>query len=292
VTSTVADEVLIPGGDFLQGSPESMLDLLERADQPFLRSWFADETPQVARRVAPYRIDRCPVTVGQFAEFVRQTGHRTEAEERGYGLVYGADGWGEQPGACWHSPAGPQWPIDDYLDHPVVHVSYGDVNAYAAWVGKRLPTEVEWELAARGLDFRIWPWGDTWDPARANTTELHAGAFTSYAQWQQWWAAECDRFGPCPRSTPVGQFSPHGDSPSGCADMAGNVYEWTATPSSLYDRSSDCDPTVRLALDRYRVIRGGSWMNLRFQVRCTERMHGDPSGWSTFAHGFRCARDA
>jgi sulfatase modifying factor 1 len=94
---TVVDEVLIPGGDFLQGSPDSMLDLLERADQPFPRRWFADETPQVARRVQPYRIDRCPVTVGQFGEFVRETGHRTDAEELGYGLVYGGEGWAEQP---------------------------------------------------------------------------------------------------------------------------------------------------------------------------------------------------
>jgi formylglycine-generating enzyme len=282
--------VRIPGGSFLQGSPEWMLDLLDRADQPFPRRWFADETPPVRRFLLPYLIDRYPVTVGQFGEFVRRTGYRTEAEHRGFSLVYGEAGWVEQPGARWDAPGGPGVEVSDYEKHPVVHVSWEDANAYSRWAGKRLPTEAEWEFAARGSEFRIWPWGDEWDPDNANTTELHVDAVKTYGDWQSWWSEMCGRDGIVPRSTPVGSFSSRGDSPFGCADMAGNVYEWTATLSHVYSDTTDCDPAVRMALGHYRVIRGGSWMNLRYQVRCSERMHGDPTGWATFAHGFRCAK--
>lgn len=280
--------VRIDGGTFLQGTPEWVHDLLEHADQPFPRQWFADESPPTEQSLAPYLIDRYPVTVAEFGEFVRQTGHLTDAERRGFGLVYGPDGWYEQPGACWRSPAGPDLEMPDYGEHPVVHVSWTDACAYAEWAGKRLATESEWEYAARGPDFRIWPWGDEWDPSRANTTEFHAGSFQSYGQWQEWWKDVCADGGALPRSTPVGSFS-RGDSPFGCGDMAGNVYEWTSTLSYLYDDTVDCDPTLRMVAGRYRVIRGGSWMNLRYQVRCCDRMHGDPNGWSSFAHGFRCA---
>ena len=95
-----------------------------------------------------------------------------------------------------------------------------------------------------------------------------------------------------PQTTPVGAFAGRGDSAFGCGDMAGNVYEWTSTTSYLYHETELCDPTLRLVMGRYRVIRGGSWMNFRYQVRCCERLHGDPAGWSNFALGFRCAKDA
>ncbi len=287
----MAEMCLIPGGPFRQGTPEWVLDWLEAADQPLPRLWFADETPQVNTVVRPFRLDRFPVTVAQYARFVRDTGYRTDAERRGFGLVYTEQGWTERAGVTWRTPGGPGTGGPDLDDHPVVHVSWGDAGAYAAWSGRRLPTETEWEFAARGPDFRLWPWGDDWNADAANTAELHAGPLTSLSAWQQWWRAECARHGPVPRTSPVGSFG-RGDSPFGCADMAGNVYEWTATVSRLYDDAVHCDPTVRMAMGRYRVIRGGSWMNFRYQVRCSERMHGDPTGWSSFAHGFRCAADA
>lgn len=288
----MSDMQWIPGGTFLQGSPSWVLDWLDGEEHQTLpRVWFGDETPTVTRTVEPFWLDRHLVTRADFAAFVAATGHRTDAEEMGFGMVYGEGGWEESPGACWSAPGGAGTDLDGCADHPVVHVSYQDATAYATWAGKRLPTEPEWEFAASGPTFRIWPWGDDWQQALANTAEFHAGPLASLQAWKQWWSATCRQDGPMPRTTPVGQFSPAGDSPYGCADLAGNVYEWTSTLSALYDDNAPVDPTVRTAVGRYRVIRGGSWMNFRYQVRCSERMHGDPSGWSSFAHGFRCAQD-
>jgi formylglycine-generating enzyme required for sulfatase activity len=130
-------------------------------------------------------------------------------------------------------------------DHPVVLVIHQDALAYAEWAGARLPTEAEWEKAARGTDGRAYPWGK-WDQDRCNTVE--AGIFST---------------------TPVGQYSPGGDSPYGCADMAGNVWEWTATED-----------------DVGRVVRGGSFINDRFHARCAFRDWALPDSGVRF-YGFR-----
>lgn len=283
--------VQIPGGTLLQGSPAWVIDWLDGQDQPLPRIWFGDETPQVKRELPAYLIDRHLVTVAEFGQFVRETGYHTDAERRGFGMLYDADGWAERDGVTWNAPGGPGTSADGFADHPVVHVSWRDARAYALWAGKRLPTETEWEFAARGSGFRIWPWGNGWDPGCANTAEFWAGAMGTLADWRAWWSSQCEKDGPVPRTTSVGAFSPRGDSVFGCADLAGNVYEWTDTISCLYDDATTCDPTVAMAVGKYRVIRGGSWMNFRYQVRCSERMHGDPTGWSSFAHGFRCAKN-
>jgi sulfatase modifying factor 1 len=286
----VDEMVVIAGGSFLQGSPPFMLRWLDESDQPLPQEWFGDETPQVGRHLAPYRIDRHPVTVAAFSDFVRATGYVTDAESRGFGMLY-QHGWTERDGVNWRAPAGPGSGLVGRDDHPVVNVSWDDATAYAEWAGKRLPTEPEWEYAARGAEFRIWPWGDDWSPAMANTAEYHGGTITTLAQWKAWWVTVLDRQRAMPLTTPVGTFSPDGDSVFGCADMAGNVYEWTATTSDLYADTARYDPSIKPAIGHYRIIRGGSWMSLRYQVRCCERLHGDPLGWSNFALGFRCAQD-
>jgi serine/threonine-protein kinase len=130
-------------------------------------------------------------------------------------------------------------------EHPVVLVGYQDAIAYAAWAGARLPTEEEWEKAARGTDGRKYPWG-RWDWNRCNTVEAQILA-----------------------TTPVGLYSPEGDSPYGCTDMAGNVWEWTATED-----------------DVGRVVRGGSFINDRLYARCAFR-EWDLQGSGLRLYGFR-----
>lgn len=287
----MGEMIYIPGGSFQQGAPAWMLDWLDGEGQAFAPEWFADETPQISAETKPYWIDRHLVTVGDFERFVRDSGYTTDAERSGHGMIYSDRFWEERAGACWHRPAGPGSGIDGYLDHPVVHISWNDANAYARWAGKRLVTEAEWEFAACGGEFRVWPWGNEWAGERANTAEFHAGGLGSLGAWHEWWRSVYRRVGAMPQTTPVGAFSAFGDSAFGCADMAGNAYEWTSTTSYLYADSADCEPALRAVMGRSRVVRGGSWMSFRYQVRCSERMHGDPDGWSNFALGFRCAKD-
>lgn len=282
--------VALPGGRVDIGAPEHHLDTIT-GQQLYPRDWFADETPQHTVTLGAIHMDRTPVSNSQFAVFTDATGYVTAAERRGAGLIYGATYWLSQPGACWRQPVPGVDAVTERPEHPVVHVDHGDAAAYAAWAGKRLPTEAEWEYAAHGPGWRPWPWGSDWDRNLANTAEYWVGHVRDINDWRSWWAHRVAVHGPAPATLPVGSFSPHADSPLGVADMAGNVAEWTASTYGPYDPGRTYDPAFTAAMRQgYRVVRGGSWKHFRFQTRTTERIACVPY-YSSFEIGFRCVRD-
>jgi formylglycine-generating enzyme required for sulfatase activity len=289
--SPPAGMVALPGAQVLVGAPPGHLDWLTGA-QPYPRPWFADETPQHPQDVHPFLLDRHPVTNAAFAEFVHVSGYVTEAEERGFGLVYGGEYWEERAGVCWRHPVGAAGDLTGRWEHPVVHIAHHDAEAFCRWAGKRLPTEAEWEYAAHGSQWRPWPWGGVFDASLANCAEHWAAGrmMADLADWRCWWKEYRAHHGEQTGTTPVGAFSPGGDSPFGIADMAGNVNEWTGSIYQPYAAGVGCDPILERAHGRYVTVRGGGWMNLRFQVRTTERIACDPA-YSTWATGFRCAAD-
>lgn len=198
-----------------------------------------DDGPQLSDTLAPFYIDRTEVTVAQFAHFVEATGW----------VAHGP----------WR-----QYVRPDALDLPVAGVTAEDAEEYARWLGKRLPTEEQWEKAARGSQGRTWPWGDRPpDPAAAAlyaVTSDSGGAMLAV--------------GSCPQ----------GASPFGALDMCGNVWEWTTSAYAPYSGSRSEEPLFDSGL---RVIRGGSWNAPMALARTTTRMPMPPRLWAPDV-GFRC----
>jgi sulfatase modifying factor 1 len=282
--------VELPAGVFPMGTAEAELDVIA-SSQHYARCWFEDESPQHHVAVSSFRLDRYPVTNRQYAEFTEATGYSTYAEKRGFGLVYGSAFWVETEEASWRTPLGPIGPCwRDLADHPVVHIAFPDAEAYARWAGLRLATEAEWEYAAASPAGHTWPWGSTWDSALANTAERTSdGPITCMADWQAWWA-QFRSSRTLPGTTAVGSL-PASDSMFGISDMAGQVMEWTGSRYDRYDPARTYDLGYeRVREAGYQVMRGGGWMNYRFQTRTHERMAADQQ-YSSFATGFRCAGD-
>jgi len=240
----------------------------------------ADQRPVHEVSVGPLWFDEHEVTNRQFDEFVAQTGYVTTAEQRGWSYVFDRrqENWAKQQGADWRHPGGPDTTLDARDDYPVVHVSWYDARAYARWSGKCLPTEAEWEYAARaGLRDANYPWG---------RQELIDGRYQ--ANYRQFDAEEgTDGY---PAAAPVKSFPP---SRFGLHDMSGNVWEWCADwyTTDYYRRSPTSDPRGP-AEGRERVARGGSWLspeNYRFGHHVSTREKRPPE--ESYQHlGFRCVR--
>jgi formylglycine-generating enzyme required for sulfatase activity len=248
------DQLTVPAGDFWMGSTRAEREYAYRLDKEITRlyGWYEKETRRKAK-TSRFCIDRHPVTHEQYEKFVTASGHaapyisREDYERQGF-LVHPYEKVRE---LLWTSDG----PASHRADHPVVLVSQRDAESYCAWRGEksrrryRLPTESEWEKAARGTDGRFYPWGNSWNADALNSGE-RAGS-----------------------TTPVGRFHA-GESPYGLYDMAGNVFQWTAT---RWD-------------ERSFVLKGCSWDDLPGTCRAAMR-HGRPAATRHILIGFRCASE-
>ncbi|MGI9449230.1 MAG: formylglycine-generating enzyme family protein [Geminicoccaceae bacterium] len=217
-------------------------------------------------QIKPFRLMRYEVTNQAFADFIRESGHRTDPEKSGSGYVW-TERWQYVEGADWQHPYGPETTIKGADDHPVVQVSAGDAAAFCAFYGWRLPSEEEWEYAARGGDGRRYPWGDQ-DPDQTAGSDRLANFGTVPC-------CAADNSDGYLKTAPVGRF-PKGAGPFGHLDLAGNVWEWT---SSRFPGRPD-----------QIVLKGGGWGNNPHCLRASYR-HGNPPDIGLDMVGFRCVAD-
>jgi len=239
-----AEAVWVPAGEFQMGSNEADIAELCHRRTNVKPELFNDEKPRHTVWLDGFWIYKYHVTVAQYRKFCEKTERKM--------------------------PEQPKWSKDNL---PVVNVSWYDASAYAEWAGARLPSEAEWEKAARGTDGRAFPWGDLWDEERCNNYNTHnpaAGGLHGN------------------RATPGGAF-PAGASPYGAQDMAGNVWQWCADwyDADYYAKSPKKNPTGPDAGD-LRVLRGGSWGSSSVSVRCAGRNAESPDNTYHDDGGFRC----
>jgi formylglycine-generating enzyme required for sulfatase activity len=278
--------VLLPAGEFLMGTND--------------RDGYPADGEGPVRRVTlrPFRIDATAVSNARFQTFVAAAGYVTQAERFGWSFVFAGllpddfpetrsiaqtPWWRRVEGADWRHPEGPHSTLDGRLDHPVVHVSWRDAITYCRWAGVRLPTEAEWEYAARGgLEQMRYPWGNELTPGGEHRMNVWQGVFPRSN------TLEDGYYG----TAPVDAFPPNG---YGLYNMTGNVWEWcadwfSATPRQVGHRTNPKGPRS----GSHRVIRGGSYLchasySLRYRVAARS---GNTPESSTGNLGFRCARDA
>lgn len=250
--------------------------------------------------LSPFSVDIAPVTNSQFAQFVQATEYVTEAERYRWSFVFWAQidkvrfaelvedtvaqapWWCKVFGACWHAPEGSGSDIAARGDHPVVHVSWNDASAYASWAGKQLPTEAEWEYAARGgLEQTIYPWGDELEPDGKHLCNVWQGQFPTNDTADDGYA------GPCP----VRAFPPNG---YGLYSVTGNVWEWTADWfGTQHGRNETTNPRGPKH-GTNKVMKGGSFLchaSYCNRYRVAARSQNTPDSSSSNI-GFRCVRRA
>ena len=262
--------VYIPAGKFQMGTSDRQIDwLAKRYD--LARRWkqkgfFSREQPQHSVLLPGYHIGRYPVTVGQYRAFVLARGYRQHRYWTNAGWAWRQAQDRFQPD-LWEEES---WTADERL--PVVGTSWYEAHAFCCWLAQtaehnyRLPTEAEWEKAARGTDKRLFPWGNAFDAGYCNARPAGIG-----------------------HTVPVGEYS-LANSPYGCADMAGNVSEWTQSQFRPYPYDAD-DGRDDAEGEAERVTRGGSWHSPILRVRSVSRGMNDPF-FTDDDLGFRCARSS
>ena len=257
--------VFVPAGEFIMGSPTG-----EGLD---------NEHPQRTVYLDAFYISKYEVTNEQFSQFVDATGYTTDAETAGWGWAWTGEDWEEVERADWRHPQGPGSSVEGKMDHPVVQVSWNDADAYCQWAGVRLPTEAEWEKAARGTDGREYPWGNS----APNGSKLNYCDTNCELAWKD--SNVDDGY---TGTAPVGHYEA-GKSPYGAYDMAGNVWEWVADwyDAEYYSRAPERNPQGPDSGER-RVLRGGSWSGYQGDARCVDRYGGDPDVRISY-FGFRVA---
>ena len=258
--------VRIPAGEFMMGSTDAHAKVVAagRRDREKLKERVAWEQPQHKVRISrEFLMGKYEVTVGQFRRFTEASGYKTVSEEVGGTVTLTKGQWRHIKGVDWRSPY-----FEQTDDHPVVCICYEDAIAFCKWLNEadsqkpegheyRLPTEAEWEYAARGREGHIYPWGDDWPTAQAKCNFLRDAGDPD------------DGFN---QSAPIGSFSPAGDSPFGVANLAGNAYEWCldSFETDWYAKTPTDDP-LNTEHTGYYVIRGGSWLSYQAGCRTTNR---------------------
>ena len=273
----------LPGGEFSYGSEDAL-------------AYPGDGEGPVRRvGVGPIQVDAEAVSNARFAAFVEASGYRTDAERHGWSFVFAgllpddfpdtqgvahAPWWRVVEGATWKHPTGPQSSIDQLLDHPVIHVSHNDARSYCDWAGVCLPTEAEWEYAARGgLEGEVYPWGSELEPGGEHRMNVWQGEFPAHNTLAD------GHYGTCP----VDAFAPND---FGLFNTTGNIWEWTADWFSVEYRERDRsqDP-LGPPTGTHRVQKGGSYLchasHCR-RYRVAARQANTPDG-SAGNLGFRCA---
>jgi sulfatase modifying factor 1 len=280
--------ITLPGGTFLMGTD-------------YAGGFPADgEGPVRPVTLSPFAIDVYPVTNADFSAFVKATGYKTEAEKFKWSFVFwahipqsrfkllvedtvaAAPWWCKVPGACWKYPEGPGSDIKDRASYPAVHVSWNDAAAYAQWAGKTLPTEAQWEYAARGgLEQKLYPWGDELTPGGKHLCNIWQGRFPTRDTGEDGYTGVC----------PVDAFPPNGH---GLHSITGNVWEWCADWfSTSFAASALHDPAGPAAGDN-KVMKGGSFLchaSYCNRYRVGARTKNTPDS-ATANIGFRCVKSA
>jgi sulfatase modifying factor 1 len=283
------DMVALPGGKFLMGTNYEFA--------------FSDDGEGPVREIqlSPFLIDRHTVTNERFARFVSATGYRTEAEQFGWSFVFrgqisqesfdelvvdtvaAAPWWCKVPGAFWGEPAGPGSSIAERGNHPVVHTSWNDAQAYCAWSGLRLPTEAEWEYAARGgLVQKLYPWGDELHPSGIHRCNIWQGEFPQVNTAEDGYAETC----------PTDAFPPND---YGLYSITGNTWEWCSDWFSKDFHLNGLQDNPRgPEQGEAKVMKGGSFLCHKSycnRYRVAARSQNTPD--SSASHmSFRCAKNA